>query len=374
MDRIRTAVVGLRGFEEGLGGVETAVRETSARLVEMGVDVTCFCRPRYNQLSDYHGIRLVNIPAPASKHMETAVYAMRALWRASIEDFDIIHIHALPSALVAWIPVFFSSKKVIVTIHGLDWQREKWGGAASALLLRGEWCAVKLPHCTVCVSECLRRHLGRKYPNRHLEYIPNGCESPPEGSRDGGYVLSMGRLVPEKGVHFLIEAFEKIDTPARLIIAGGETHEGAYMRRLRQMAEQDQRIELVGPVIGEKKQKLLSRAAVFTLPSTLEGQPVALMEACAAGICPAVSRIPETLEILGPAAEEGANLFDPRSPDTIASSLRYLLENPDQSARLGRVAREYVTETYSWDRTARMTLDLYCRLLGIHERAGTTCT
>ena len=366
---LRVAMIGLRGFSDGLGGVETAVRETSVRLAAMGMDITCFCRSRYNSNSEFSGVRLVNIPAPPLVHSETAVYALQAAAKATFGNFDIIHFHALTSSLMAWIPLLFSDKKIVATIHGLDWKRDKWGPISRAILLRGEWCAMRLPHGTVSVSSSTKNDLAKRYGLRHIEHIPNGqspCQDPPpppDELKDQRYILSMGRLVPEKGIHRLIKAYRGIDTDARLVIAGGDGHSRKYGRKLKKLASGDGRIIFTGTITGKTKERFLANASLFVLPSTLEGHPISLIEACTWGICPVVSCIPEAVEVLGEHCN-GNHIFDPLSISSIAGSIEHFLSNPDEAKTLGEQISGHVMATYDWDRTAAMTRDLYLRLMG----------
>src|SRR5262249_30336241 len=157
---------GLRGIEDGLGGVEKVVREVSVRLAAKGASVTCFCRSRYNKRAEFQGVKLVNTRTIYTKHMETAFYALGSMLKAARGDFDVIHIHALASSSLAWIPKWFSKKKVVVTVHGLDWQRAKWGFLARKVLQASEGCAVRFADLTVCVSLSLQIYFRMRYMNR----------------------------------------------------------------------------------------------------------------------------------------------------------------------------------------------------------------
>lgn len=370
-ERMKVAMVGLRGIEEGLGGVEKSVREISVRLAASGVDVTCFCRPRFNTLAEFQGVKLVNTRTLYGKHLETAVYAAGSILKATRGDFDVIHIHALASSTLAWIPRWFSKKKVVVTIHGLDWQRAKWGLLARNMLRFSEKCAVRYAHETICVSHSLQIYFQMRYLNHPFVYIPNGCDAvpteaaylpPPEGLKSKGYILFMGRLVPEKGVHRLIEAYRGLKTEQPLIIAGPEMHAAEYARSLRALAAGDARIRFVGAVAGELKERLLSNAYVFVLPSEIEGLPVSVLEAASRGICPVVSSIPTTLEVLGERGLARGFTFGASSSTELRTALETCLENPELVQALGEQARAFAVAHYNWDAIATETRRVYERV------------
>ncbi|MEI6234242.1 MAG: glycosyltransferase family 4 protein [Planctomycetota bacterium] len=367
---MKVAMIGLRGIEEGLGGVEKAVREIAVRLVKNGVDVTCFCRSAYNKRNEFEGVKLVNTQTIYSKHMETALYAVGSMLTATRGDFDVIHIHAMATSSLAWIPKWFSKKKVVVTIHGLDWQRAKWGFFARNILQFAETCAVSYSHATICVSLSLQIYFQMRYLNHPFAYIPNGCDPAPstttpapENLESKKYILFMGRLVPEKGVHRLIEAYRGLKTEMPLIIAGPEMHAAAYCAKLRKMAEGDSRIRFVGSVTGDVKERLLAHAYVFVLPSEIEGLPVSVLEASSRGVCPVVSSIPTTIEVLGERGLARGFTFDSSSVAELRTVLETSLDNPELVDALGKQSQEFVTSHYNWDAIAAETKRVYERVL-----------
>lgn len=365
---MKIAMIGMRGTQDGLGGVEKAVREISVRLVEQGVDVTCFCRPKYNDMTEYKGIKLINTATLYSKHMETALYAIGAMLKAMRGDYDVIHIHAMATSTLAWIPRLFSNKKVVVTIHGLDWQRAKWGFIAKSILKFGEACAVKFAHHIICVSLSLHTYFKMRYINSEFSYIPNGCDNvegvppAPEDMEPRNYMLYMGRLVPEKGVHKLIEAFKKVDTKMELIIAGPESHAPEYNRQLHTMAEGDARIRFIGSISGQRKESVLAHAYMFILPSDIEGLPIALLEAASYGVCPVITSIPTALEVLGEHDLARGFVFDPHCTNELVTILETAISAPELVTALGEVAKANVLSKYNWGLIARMTQSVYKNL------------
>ena len=363
---MKIGVVGLRGLAEGLGGVEKVVCETSIRLSRMGADITCFCRYGYSCDNTFKGVTLRNIKTLNSKHGETALYAFRSMREAAKSDFDLIHVHAMATAILAWIPKLYG-KKVITSIHGLDWQRAKWGFIARVILRFGEWCAVHFSDYIVCVSLSLYTYFKMRYPGHNIVYIPNGCDDydvnikldPPKGLKKKEYLLYMGRLVPEKGAHKLLKAFMSLKTDMKLIIAGGSSFTSEYEVKLRRMAQGDNRIIFPGVISGEEKERYLLNAYAFVMPSEIEGLPLALLESCSRGICPIVSAIPTTIEVLGDFDTSRGFLFDPYSITQLKTALNSCIENPELTEVLGARAKERVQKNYNWDLISQGLYSLY---------------
>ncbi|MBN1269174.1 MAG: glycosyltransferase family 4 protein [Kiritimatiellae bacterium] len=366
-------MLGLRAIGQGAGGVEKAVEELSARLAGLGHDVTVFCRARYNPTAQtsYRGVRLVNLPAFYTKHLEAISHTFLAVWH-TLRGYDIVHIHATGPSLLAFIPRL-AGGKVVVTVHGLDWKREKWRGPAKAVLRMGVWTAVHFAHRTIVVSRCLQDFYRERY-GRETVYIPNGVTPPTRrpvdrirrfGVSGGDYILYLGRLVPEKGCHLLIEAFRQLDTKHKLLIVGDTSHSDDYVAQLRAAASGDDRIVFTGALYGEDKDEAFSNASLFVLPSTLEGMPIVLLEALSYG-CPVLcSNIPENLEIVQSEkdAEPYGAVFASGSADDLQARLTALLAEPDVARRAAARAQGYVQGAFSWSGITLQTENLYRSLV-----------
>ena len=254
----------------------------------------------------------------------------------------------------------------MVTVHGLDWQRQKWGKVASwfAQAVRGPGRALPEP-APSCVSKTLREYF-RKHHHRDAAFIPNGTSLPTPraakkihalGLTPGKYVLFVGRLVPEKGVHYLCEAFRRIDTDMKLALVGGLSFSQDYVDLLR--GYESDRIRLLDYVFGEALEELWSNAYMVVLPSTMEGLSIALLEALSYGRCVLLSDIPENLEV----AEECAVFFRSQNVDDLEEKLRSLLSNPDLVRHYEGKARAHIMQHYSWDKVTETTEALYQRVL-----------
>jgi glycosyltransferase involved in cell wall biosynthesis len=361
---MRVAMIGQKGVPATYGGIERHVDEIARRLVPLGIDVDVYCRLYYTPAgAQYHGVRLLRRPSIHTKHLDAITHVTWATAESMLRRYDVVHYHALGPALFAGLPRLTGSKTV-VTVHGLDWQREKWGRFARWFLQRCEGPAAHFPDRTIVVSKTLRQHFEAQH-RCAATFIPNGTSLPQPrpprklaslGLTPGRYVLFVGRLVPEKGVHFLCEAFSRIDTDMKLALVGGLSFSQGYVDVLRRY--ESDRIRLLDYVFGEGLEELWSNAYCVVQPSTMEGLSIALLEALSYGRCVLVSDIPENMEV----AEECALSFRSRDVDDLREKLEHLIRHPDVVASYGERAQRHIQEHYSWDNVAQATAQLYREL------------
>jgi glycosyltransferase involved in cell wall biosynthesis len=364
--RTRVAFIGGRGVLSKYSGIEAYYEEVGKRLVELGYDVTVYCRTYFTPaLATYNGMRLVRLPTVRSKHLETLVHTLLSSIHAACGDYDIVHYHAQGPALFALLPQLFG-KKTAITVQGLDWRRKKWGRFASRILRLGELASARMPGATMVVSRALQEYYRCNY-GAETAYVPNGARLRGRngssrlkqwGLQPDNYVLYAGRLSPEKNCHLLIEAYEKLATSAKLVFAGGSSHSDAYVESLRQRA--GDRIVFTDWVEGDALSELLTNAALFVLPSDLEGLSLALLDAMGAGTCVLTSDIPENCEVI-----EGAGFtFHAGDVKDLARMLDLLLTHEGIRTAAGRLARERVRDRYQWPRIAQEIGAVYEGLLG----------
>ena len=361
---MKIAMIGLRGLGDGLGGIEKAVREISIRMAKDGHEVFCYCKANYSQDSEYEGVNLINVDTWKGKHLETMIYSLKAILHASKQDYDIIHIHALATSCLAWIPKFIFKKKVVITVHGLDWQRAKWGFAARQILKFGEWASVKFADLTLCVSKSLSMYYKMKYNKDNVAYIPNGCDVdndehlPLEGFEAKSYFLYLGRLVPEKGVHRLIEAYKDLKTDRKLVIAGPDS-DPVYAKTLRELADGNKNIIFTGPVYNDNKVRLLANAYMFVLPSEIEGLPIALLEAASYGVCTAVSKIPTCEEIIDNYEIPCGFTFNFSKVNEIKTVLSLSEKSTSLVSALGAKLKKQIKSQYNWNEISKQSISAY---------------
>lgn len=369
---MRIAMIGHKRYGSREGGVEVVVTELARRMAALGHEVTCYDRSGSDVMTGdaadgrdrtVDGVRVVPVRTIDKKGL-AALSSSYFATRAAIKDGpDVIHYHAegpcvpLPLAKRAGI-------RTVATIHGLDWQRAKWGKLASTYIKMGERAAANKADGLIVLSEGVRRYFTETY-GREAVFIPNGVDAkevlPASVIKEkwnlekDSYILFLGRLVPEKRPELLIEAFKALDTNKRLVIAGGSSDTSAYEKELRAAAQGDNRIVFTGFLNGEPLEELFSNCYAYVLPSDVEGMPMSLLEAMAYGCCCVTSDIPECADVL---AGNGMT-FEKGSANSLQSALQGLLGDTECTAALGTAAKSHVEKTYNWDSVVERTLELY---------------
>jgi len=359
--QLKIAFIGGRGVVSKYSGIESYYEEVGRQLASMGHEVTVYCRSYFTpDLREHNGMRIVRLPTIRSKHLETVTHTLLSTIHATFGQSDVVHYHALGPALFSFLPRLFG-KKTVVTVQGLDWQRKKWGRIAVKVLRLGEQAAVKFPNATMVVSQTLQWHYQSCYGTQPV-YIPNGTSLRKRrvssqmvrwGIEPGNYILFLGRFSPEKNCHLLIEAYERMQTNVKLVLAGGSSYSDDYAAELRQ--HQSDRVRLLPWVAGDDMEELLTNAMLFVLPSDLEGLSLALLDAMGAGVCVLTSDVPENLEVVHDAGFtfKGGDVYD------LTRMLRLLIENPQLRRTAAQSARQRVQEKYLWKRIAEQISQTY---------------
>ena len=373
MDKLKIALFGQKRIPSREGGVEIVVEELCNRMVEMGHEVTCYNR-RGHHVSGaefdaetrnvYKGIRMRSMPTIEKKGLAAVTASFFAALCCSFRSFDVVHIHAEGPAFFSFIPKWLG-KKTVVTVHGLDWNREKWkSGFASKFIRQGERNAVAYAHEIIVLSKAVQDYFKETY-GRETRLIPNGVSRPQPVEVDQinqkfdlegqDYILFLGRLVPEKGLRYLIEAFRQVNTTKKLVIAGGSSDTNSFLEEIRTMAEGDDRILFTGFVQGQLLEELYSNAYVYTLPSDLEGMPLSLLEAMSYGNCCLVSDIPECADVV----EDKGVVFRRADVEALREKLQMLCDDASAAQRYKAQAADFICDKYSWDAVVEETMKLY---------------
>lgn len=372
---MKIAMIGHKRIPSREGGVEIVVEEIAAALVKKGHQVHAYNRKghhvsgaendaEYNPAcKDYRGIRIITVPTFQKSSLNAVVYAALASLRSIFGKYDVIHYHAEGPSSFVWLPHFFGLRTV-VTIHGLDWQRAKWGGFATKFLKFGEKMAAKYADEIIVLSPAVQSYFLEVY-NRKTHYIPNGIhrmEPKPVSVikekyqlEKDSYLLFLARIVPEKGLDYLLDAFMNIETDKKLVVAGGSSHTGEYYDAIRKKAMEDERIILTGFIQGKELEELFSNAYLFVLPSDIEGMPISLLEAMSYGNCCLVSDIPENKNVIG----DCGYTFRKSDTEDLKEQLMKLLAEPELVRCMKERAAESVCTRFSWEKNVEETEALY---------------
>ena len=373
--QLRIAMLGHKRIPSREGGIEIVVEELASRMANAGHQVVCYNRAGHHvsgaaydteKRKQYGAVRLKTVPTIEKKGLAAVSSSFFACLCSALSRYDVVHIHAEGPAFFSFLPKLFG-KRVVVTVHGIDWQREKWkSGFGSKYIRQGEKNAVRYADEIIVLSKGVQDYFQQTY-GRTTRFIPNGVNVPEKrpaedisqqyGLTKDSYILYLGRLVPEKGIRYLIEAFRQVRTDKRLVIAGGSSDTDTFTEELHEMAKDDPRILFTGFVQGQTLEELYSNAYLYTLPSDLEGMPLSLLEAMSYGNACVVSDIPECTEVV----EEKALVFPKGNVNALRECLQDACDHPDKIDNLKQQAADYICARYNWDDVVKETLQLYGR-------------
>ncbi|QTE67968.1 glycosyltransferase family 4 protein [Clostridiales bacterium] len=372
----RIAIIGHKFIPSRDGGVEVVVSNLAPHLAEIGYDVTCYNRTdrQHRELRkqgalprEYRGVRLIWTPTVDRRGLAAVTSSALATVRAAFGRYDLVHFHAEGPCVFCGLPRL-TGRKVVVTVHGLDHMREKWGKFASAYILLGEKAAVRHAHRIIVLNSSMQEYFLREY-GRETVLIPNGVE-PAEirpaceitgqyGLASREYILYLGRLDPGKGIHYLIEAYRKLRTDKKLVIVGGSSDTDDYVRQLHEMAGDTSSIIFTGFLQGTVLEELYSNAYLYVLPSDHEGMPLGLLEAMNYGCCCVTSDIRECTAIM-----DGSGFTFPRgNAEALRETLQDLCDDPVKAEAQRSEARKVIASKYTWEDITKQTDKLYRELL-----------
>ncbi|MBV7271533.1 glycosyltransferase family 4 protein [Clostridium sp. PL3] len=369
-------MIGHKRIPSREGGIEVVVEELSIRLAKLGHKVTAYNRKGHHvsgkefddrssndQLKEYKKVRIETVPTIEGKGFAALTSSFLGTLEALFGHYDCIHYHAEGPSVMLVIPHIFRIR-TIVTIHGLDWQRSKWGGFAAWYLKLGEKIAARYADEVIVLSKNVQQYFKDTY-GRETIFIPNGISKPEIKETEliekqwklkkDEYILFLGRIVPEKGIQYLIDAYKNVNTSKKLIIAGGSSDTDTFMSEIKEKAKSDDRIIFTGFVEGEVLQQLYSNAYTYVLPSDLEGMPISLLEAMSYGNCCVVSDIPECTEVV----QDKAVVFKKGNICDLKEKLEWLCDNYSIVNKYKAEASNFICNKYSWDDVVLSTIQLY---------------
>ena len=352
----RLAFIGMRGLPADLpraGGGERETEAKATRLAERGHAVTVYCRWHYNRRpqSPWRGIRLISLPSLHTKNLDTVSHTLLASLHVLLRDTaDVVSYHGMGNALFAPL-VKLGGKRVVVYMDGIDWKRPKWGPLARLALRAAAWSAFHWADAVYVDNRASQASFAALF-GRTPQVITLAADWwPPPGDdlladyalRPEQYVLFVGLLRPDKGVHVLVDAYEQLDTDVPLVIVGDDPDHGEYTERLKRRASA--RVRFVGYAYGQAARQLFANCLIYVQPSVMEGNSPALMSAMACGRCVVVSDIEQNRETAG----EAGLTFAAQDAADLRRVLARLLAEPERIRQLGQAARARIDTTYNWD-------------------------
>lgn len=369
-NRLKIAMLGHKTMparDSSRGGIEVVVEELSTRMAAQGLDVTCYNRTGCDNggLQEYKGVKLKFVYTIHRKGLAAMTSSLFATLHVAFGKYDVVHFHAEGTCAMLWLPKLLG-KRCIATIHGLDWQREKWGkGIGSKYIKFGEKMAVKYADEIIVLSKGVQEYFWKTY-HRKTVFIPNGVNRPEIreakvikkkfGLAKDSYILFLGRIVPEKGLRYLVDAYKGLDTDKKLVIAGGSSDTDGFTEELKKIAGEN--VIFTGFVSGRVHEELYSNAYIYVLPSNLEGMPLSLLEAMSYGNCCVVSDIEECAGVV----EGKAVVFRKSDVGDLKEKLQMLLDDDMAVKKYKEEAAEFICTKYSWDDVSKNTLIIYKRV------------
>ena len=370
--QLNIVMLGHKRIPSREGGIEIVVEELATRMAAAGHKVTCLNRAgkhvsgkEFDTVArdEYRGVRIKKVLTLDKKGLAAMTASVTGAIAAAFGAYDVVHFHAEGPCAMLWLPKLFG-KRCVATVHGLDHQRAKWGRFARGYIMLGEKCAARFADEIIVLSEGVQQYFRDTY-NRETVFIPNGVSEPELrdaneivdrcGIRKNEYILFLGRLVPEKGVAYLIEAFKSVKTDKKLVIAGGSSDTQLFAQELKEKAAGDDRIIFTGFVQGRILEELYSNAYIYVLPSDLEGMPLSLLEAMSYSNCCVTSDIEECASVV----EDHGLTFPKGDTEGLRELLQKLCDEPHTVESYQKVSRDYITQKYNWDDVMERTVAIY---------------
>jgi len=364
--------IAIKGIEK-IGGIETYTFQAGKRLAAMGHEIIVYTlkSEKHTRVYNYKGMTIIPLSAFRNLSLAKLFLVIHASFHQfSFKKVDVIHYHAIGPSLFCFIPRL-AGRKTVVQSHGHEWQRSSWGKLATLFFHFAEKYSFVFANKITSVSKELKNDYEKKY-NREVQYIPNGV-NPAHllkakqilklGVEENNYILFLGRISKEKGIHYLIEAYKRLNTSMKLAIVGEQREGDNYLSELKELAGDNSNILFAGIAKGNLWREWYSNAGIFVLPSEIEGLPTSLLEAMSFGKCCLISDIAANREALG---NTGA-IFKNTDVDSLSHELNTLINNPKKREELGKKAKVRVDTFYGWNSIAKELEKFYKDLTLSHK-------
>ena len=361
---ISISVIGARAYPSdfvGTSGLEIYVENIVKELSRIRRDLKfiIYTKATYQErrFVKSKAIRVRKLVTIHSKVLESVIYSLIASFFSAFDRSAIVWYHGVGPSIFSFIPRLLG-KRIVLTVHSLDWERKKWSPTEKFFFEKGANFAFLLRPKIFAVSLSLKAYILKNF-GVSATYVPPGIElqkvKSPEfylkkfGLFHKSYLLFLGRFVPEKRLEWLIEAFLELKTKfkgLRLVLAGGHGNIPNYEKGLRERYKGGG-ITWMGYVFGKEKLSLLSHCRCFVLPSELEGNPVSLAEALGVGaLCLVSEDVAEEFPKLGNILE-----FKTQSKNSFSNALGKALVQKSKKGIYKKKELEGI-KGFSWKKTA----------------------
>ncbi|MDD4289911.1 MAG: glycosyltransferase family 4 protein [Patescibacteria group bacterium] len=364
---MRIAYIGQKGIPMIQGGVEAHVENLAISMAKLGHEVFVYTRSYYTDknLKEYRGVKLISTPSLKTKNLDTITHTLFSTIHALFQKYDVIHYHSVGASLLSFIPRIFTRAKIVGTFHCQDRFHQKWGAFAKLMLHLGEWTVCKFPHVTISVSKYIQKYCLKKYNTKTI-FIPNGFEISKNFNTEilekfnikpKKYFLCVTRLIKHKGVHYLIDAYKKLNNPEfQLVIVGDTFYNDKYKKQLMDLAKNNKNIIFTGTQMGDDLNSLFTNSYAYVLPSENEGLSISLLEAMAHGIPTVVSDIEANEDFI---EKDLVYAFENKNIEKLQETIKKLINNYEKAISRAEKASKYIKENFSWETISKQTQDVY---------------
>ena len=358
--RLKIAVIGIRGLPPNYGGLETCADEVTRRWAVQGHDILVYCRKnRYSvRPVQIDNVKLVYTSAISTKNLDTISHTLFSIFHLLLFRSQYRNVHLYNTGNSIFIPILkLFNKKVILSGDGIEWKREKWGAIAKFVHRLGEKFAVRFADTIVADNE----EVGKYYQSNHniatalIAYGTNAIQVDPAYSTAllaehrlvaRQYFLFVGRFVPEKGVHDLIEAYKQLRTDYPLVIIGDDSSGSEYRNEL--FRQQSEMVRLLGFIYAKDYEQLLVNAYMYVSASRLEGTSPSLLAAMGAGVCSLVNGIEENIST----AKGAAAVYKENDTMDLVRLWQDFIDDPNKVDDMAKKGQDFVAKHYQWDTIA----------------------
>lgn len=367
---MRLAAFGFRSIppQNGSAGAEKFATELYPRLVEMGFNVTAYNRvygnKEFNKTLEYSGVKIINIKTVNKSGFDSLIHSFKVTIDIIIKNStDIVHIHNGGNSIFSIILRLFG-KKVFISQDGVDWKREKWSWYAKLYLYISSFITAFFPNGVIFDNVFSKEFFEKRYKKKY-DFVPYGSEITIQendesilqkiGLTKGDYFLFVGRFIPDKGLQYLIPAFEKLKTDKKLVLVGGSPNPSEFEIGIKKTS--DSRIIFPGFIYGNDTAILMKNCYAYIQPSDLEGLSPVILTVMGLGVPLICSNIEENLFIV----KDDALTFIKSSVEDLKNKLQYSLDNFNLVYQLAQKGKIRINRDYSWDSIAKQHKEIFLR-------------